>query len=130
MVSGFDHMDIRLRVEPQHPRTLGVGRRGRGEQVERAEQRRRSYHRLASFKSRSIITRSALRSPELTKVNDAAFFSRESCSGVASRVWASSRNRRRKSSDGLSDSHIRYSPATGVGVGPLYPRTAPSAAYP
>src|SRR5262245_65104449 len=106
-------------LRPQHPRALSVGRHSRCEETERDEQRRPSYHRLASFKTRSIITRSALRSPELTKVNDAAFFSRESCSGVAFRVWASSRKRRRKSSDGLSDSHIRYSPATGVGVGPL-----------
>src|SRR5262249_48191023 len=62
-----------------------------GEQKERDEHGRPSYHRLASFNSTSSITRSALRAPELTKVNDAAFSSRESCSGVASWVWASSR---------------------------------------
>jgi hypothetical protein len=41
-------------------------------------------HRLACFKRRSITLRSVLRSPELTKVKAAAFFSNESRSGLAS----------------------------------------------
>ncbi len=72
-MSRLNHVDIGFGIESQHPRALGVGRRSRGEQRERDEQRgssSESHHHLPPLRRKNCIRKPEVESPPMKLVRE------------------------------------------------------------